>query len=262
MFIKPLTKGAVCVLFCTFLTIISTGSAVAINSSVARHSCSSAEKALLAALGLDERVDDSEIIKLLDIPVKRIYASGLIRYRKISSATPKLSQIVSDDKTTIFAKLAAAEALCDFGNKEWINPLKALVTDPNSKVYFSFKIDVAGLLARAGDYSQFELVAKYAVDENRLSRHFAILALGKFCHKSNPVTDRAVGLLMQAATSDSDPWLRQLAMYSLEKIAKVRPEIESKIVDAADANINSPDRDLRITSRAMLLKYRRQPKKD
>ncbi|UCG57190.1 MAG: HEAT repeat domain-containing protein, partial [Phycisphaerales bacterium] len=206
MFMKPFTNGAVCLAFCASLTVISASSTVATGSSAARHSCSSAEKALLIALGLDEEVNDSEIIRLLYIPVKRIYASGLIRYRKISSATPELVQIVNDDGATLFAKLAAAEALCDFGNKEWIKVLKPLVADPNSRVHISSKIQLGGLLARAGDYSQLEFLASHVAHPKRFVRSGVVQALGNFRGKGRTEVSAAAQLVARVATSDPSPW--------------------------------------------------------
>ena len=85
--------------------------------------------------------------------------------------------------------------------------IKALSTDPNSIInrggpFMSHKINVAGLLARAGDYSQFEIVAKGINSSEKPIRSKAIQALGNFGHKTNPVTDSAVELLKSVATSD------------------------------------------------------------
>jgi HEAT repeat protein len=222
----------------------------------------STEENLLNALGLKKDVTDEKIVQLLDVPEKRILSIALIERRKITSATPKLLEILRDTKTFDLVKEGAAEALCGFGNREWITTIKTLSMDPNSILSQPpHNMDIAGLLARAGDYSQFELVKKYAVNDNPRLRHFAILALGKFGHKTNPVTDRAVDLLMQAATSDLEPWLRQMAIYSLDEIAQVKPDVKSKVIGACQANVNSADRSLSITAKSTLMRYGERPKK-
>jgi len=262
MLTKSLTKGAVCVLVWALLANCPGSSCVATNSSTEGHSYRSAEKALLDALGLKEGVDDNEIIKILDVRDKRILATALIRYRKIFSATPKLLQIVNDNRTTIFAKLAAAEALCDFGNREWVKPIKVLSTDPNSCLDTPLKVEIAGLLARAGDYSQFEVVASHIRDSKQSVRYVAIKTLGNFRHKTETVTDLAVGLLMSVATSDPVPRLREEAIYSLQKIDEKKPVITVKIIDALKANIDSSDKNLRIVCRALLKHYTKKLRKD
>jgi hypothetical protein len=264
MFMKVRTKVVVCFLSCALLTNISVRRAFSgEDNSKGRRDCWSAEKSLLAGLGLDQDVNDSEIIRLLDIPVKRISAATLVRYRKIYVATPKLLQIVNDDTIFFPAKVAAAKALCDFGNKEWIGTIKTLVTDPNSIVArTSYAIELGGLLARAGDYSQFELVAKGISDTKWWMRFRAVRALANFRHRTDPVTDSAVELLVSVAASDIVPRLREEAIRSLDKIANVRGGVESKVIEASAANINSVDKNLRTTCRAMLLKYRQQPKKE
>ena len=262
MFTKLSEKMIVCALLWGLLTSASTGATDA-NSSVKGHRPGQVEKMILCKLGLREDVNDTEIIKLLDIPDKTGSVILLIRYRKISSATPKLLEIFNDNKTTIPKKISAAKALCDFGNREWVQPLKAIATDPNSVIRrTSLKIDVAGLLARAGDYSQFEMLATSINDSKDYIRSFAIQALGNFGHKTNPVTDSAVELLTSAAISDPIPFLRERAIESLEKIAKKKPVVTSKVIDALDANIDSPDKNLRSICRVKLTIYGRKLKTD
>lgn len=265
MFTKLLNKIAVCFLLCTLLTNVSTSTAA--DSDCQDPNCVSECKELYDILKLREDANDTEIIQLLDIPDKRTFATLLIRYRKISSATPKLLQIVNDvndSDATIFAKIAAAKALCDFGNREWMPTIKALSTDPNSVVgrRTPQKIKVAGLLARAGDYSQFVVVAIHIDDNKRSVRYVAIQALGNFRHKTEPVTDLAAVLLTFTAISDPVPWLRELAIYSLEKIAKIKPEITSRVINALEANIDSPDKNLRVVCRVKLTRYGRKLKTD
>lgn len=265
MVTKVLNKTIVYVAFCLLLTSISATKSIArLDYSKGRTKEGLVEKTLYRELGLSEDVNDSVIIQLLDKPDKRRNAVILlIRYKRISSATPKLLQIFNDDKTNFFTKIAAADALCDFGNKEWIPTIKALSTDPNGFISRTpLKIDVAGLLARAGDYSQFKVVAS-SVDHNEASiRHVAIQALGNFGHKTDPVTDSAVKLLKSAAISDAVPSLRDRAIESLEKIAKIKPEVTSKVIDALKANADSPDKDLQIMCKAKLKMYSKQSKTD
>jgi len=248
---------------CALLTNISMATDRA-NTSSGRRSPGLVEKTLYRELGLSEDVNDSVIIQLLDNPDKRRNAVILlIRYRRISSATPKLLQIFNDDKTNVFTKIAAAEALCDFGNKEWMPTIKALSLDPNGIIARTpLKIKVAGLLARAGDYSQFEIVATAVSDSTNYVRSSAIYELGNFGHKTAPVTDLAVGLLLSVATTDPAPRLREHAIYSLEKIAKKKPEVESKVIAALEANKDSTDKDLRIMCNAKLNSYSKKMKKE
>lgn len=236
------------------------------DSSHVSRRCGMVEKTLYRELGLSEDVNDSVIIQLLDVPNKRASAILLIRYRKISSAIPKLLQIYNNNEIFFLEKIGVAEALCDFGNREWMPTIKALSTDPNSIInrnaFKPYKIKIAGLLARAGDYSQFEVVAKGISDSRDYIRFTAVHELGNFGHKTEPITDSAVGLLISAATSDSVPRLRELAIRSLEKIAKKKPEVTSKVIDALEANVDSPDKNLRIICRVKLKSYGRELKKD
>jgi hypothetical protein len=184
MFTNLASKKAVCFFLCVLLASVSTATDGANTCPGRRGPCFSTEKEFLSLLGLREDVNDAEILPLLDIPEKRIFATALVRYRKISSAVLKLLQIVNDDTIFFPAKVAAAKALCDFGNKEWIGTIKTLVTDPNSKVYFSLKISTAGLLARAGDYSQFGILAKHIHHPKRYICSAVGRALGNFQAKA------------------------------------------------------------------------------
>jgi len=252
-----------CFFFCALLTNISIATDRANTCTGPRRPCFSVEKKLLGLLGLPEDVNDAEIVQLLDIPEKRIITTLLVRYRKISSAVPKLVQIVKDSNTLLPEKMAAADALCDFGNKEWVATIKPLLLDPNSLVARTHvKIRVAGLLARAGDYSQFEIVAASIGDNRKWVRSMVIKALGNFRHKTEPVTDLAAELLVSLAITDPSPRLRQRAIYSLEKIAKVKPEATSYVIACLESNLDSPDRTLRIICKGMLRMHGREPKMD
>jgi HEAT repeat protein len=265
MVTKVLNKTIAYAAFCLLLTSISATRSIAREDySKGRKGERLVEKTLLRELGLVEDVNDNGIIQLLDKPDKRRNAVILlIRYRRISSATPKLLQIFNDDKTNVFTKIAAANALCDFGNKEWMPTIKALSTDPNGFISRTpHKFDVAGLLARGGDYSQFEIVASGLSSNKQHIRGTAIQALGNFGHKTDTVTDSAAELLKSAATSDAVPWLRERAIESLEKIAKIKPEVESKVIAALEANKDSTDKDLRIMCNAKLNSYSKKMKKE
>jgi len=257
MFTKRSIKMICWFFLCTLLINMSMATDIR-KTPVGRRTCeqTNAEKDFLTLLGLREDVNDAEIIQLFDIPEKQIFAMGVVSYRKISSATPKLLQIVNDANTFIPAKIAAADTLCDFGNKEWIPIIKALSLDPNSIVARNpLRIKVAGLLARAGDYSQFEIVAAAVSDRRKYVRSSAIYELGNFGHKTDPVTDSAAKLLSSVATSDPVPSLRERAIESLEKIAKKKPQIIPKLIDALETNKDSPDKYLGITSRVKLKIY-------
>ncbi len=257
MFAKCPNRRAICLFLCVLLVNVSTATD-ARKTSAGRRTCAqaSAEKDFLTLLGLREDVNDTEIIQLLDIPEKQIFAMGVVMYRKISSATPKLLQIVNEANTLLPAKICAADTLCGLGNKEWMPTIKALSLDPNSIVArTTLKIKVAGLLARAGDYSQFEIVAAAVSDRREYVRFSGICELANFRHKTDPVTDLAVELLLSVATADPELKLRQMAIYSLEKIAKEKPQIIPKLIDALETNKNSPDKYLGITSRVKLKIY-------
>jgi hypothetical protein len=261
MYRKLLFEIYVLFLLCALMTDNSITEAVAREGSSKGRHISIAEKSLLRSLGLAEDANDIEIIRLLDVPDKRISAAALVRYKKIYSATPKLLQIVKDDKIFFPAKIVAAKALCDFGNKEWMQPVKLLITDPNSIIAHSpYEIEVAGLLARAGDYSHFEIVKKGINDTKSWVRHVSVKALANFRHKTDPVTGSALELLTSVAMSDPMPRLRKEAIRSLEKIAEIRPDAKQRVISALEANVDSPDKNLSIICKAKLKHYREQPK--
>ena len=173
MVTKRPSKIILCFFLCAMLSNISTATDDA-NTSAGSRRPGEAERFFIRALGLREDVNEVEIVKLLDIPDKQIFATALVSYRRISSATPKLLQIVNDANTLLPAKIAAADTLCDFGNKEWMPTIKALSLDPNSIVSRDpLRIKVAGLFARAGDYSQFEIVATAIRDKKDYVRSSA-----------------------------------------------------------------------------------------
>ena len=243
MFSKRSGKTAVCFFLLALLPNVSLATADE-RPCPSRPPCTDAEKMLLEWLGLREDANDTEVIQLLDIPEKQIFASAVVSYRKTYSAVPKLLQIVNDPNTLLPVKIAAANSLCYLGNKEWMPTIKALSLDPNGPIRGTYlAIKVAGMLARAGDYSQFETVAAWIADGKRYGRLSAICELANFRHKTDPVTDAAIDILVSVADTDPEPSFRQWAIYSLEKIAKEKPQIIPKLID------------LGITSRMMLKIY-------
>jgi hypothetical protein len=221
------------------------------------HQPFSAERMLLKELGLPKDANDNEIIKLLDEPGKMPHAIGLIRYRKITAASVRLTRIVNDTAVVLPVRISSAHALCDFGNKEWIEPMKVLVADPNSRVDISSRISIAGLLARVEDYSQYEILAKNIDHHKRYIRSEVVQSLSNFRGKVKKETIMAADLLASVATSDPEPWIRNLSIKSLEKIVKERPDLSSKLTKAAEANLNSDDDSLKSTSRGVLKRLKK-----
>lgn len=272
MFAKLLTKIGLFFAFCALLTFVScafltdTSTGTAADSDCQHPNCVSEYKELYDILELSEDATDSEIIQLLDMPNKRIIATTLIRHKRISSATPKLLQIVNDvneNNAIIMYKIAAAEALCDFGNREWMPTIKTLSIDPNGMISrTSYKFKVAGLLARAGDYSQFEILNNGLTDSRDYIRSTSVHQLRNFGHKTDPVTDSAVKLLTSVAMSDPVPRMREYAIESLEKIAKIKPEVTLKVIDVLKANMDSPDKNLSIICRVKLKMYGQELRRD
>ena len=255
MFAKCPRKMLSCFFFSALLTNISMAAHSPNTCAGPGRPCFSTEKDLLSLLGLPEDVSDPQIIQMLDISgPRRLFVMSFVRYRKISSAVPKLMQIVNGDKANVFEKVAAAEALCDFGNREWIPTIKKLSIDPNS-IFARARLQVAGLLARAGDYSQFEIVTGAIGDSRKYVRFAGICEVADFRHKTDPVTDLAVELLLSVATTDPEFGLRRMAIYSLEKIAKEKPQVIPNLIDALETNKDSPDKYLGITCRVKLKIY-------
>jgi len=261
MFTKRSSKMIFWFFLSALLTNVSMYTNATTNTAAGRRPPGAVEKCLLVELGLREDVNDSEIIQLLDISEKRILVTTLIRYRKISSAVPKLLQIFNDCNTVLPEKLSVADALCDFGNKEWMPTIKSLSLDPNSVIARTpLKIKVAGLLARAGDYSQFEILKNSLTDTRDYIRSKVVYELRNFGHKTDPITDSAVKLLTSVAISDTVPKIRNYAIESMEKIAKEKPEVTAKIIAALEANKDSPDKDFRIICKTKLDIYHKKLK--
>jgi hypothetical protein len=222
----------------------------------------STEMITLKILGLSEDVNDDVIVQLLDIPNKRIHAITLIEYRKISSAIPKLLQIINDsnnNNANIIDKISASEALCILGNRQWMPIIKALSSDPNGMISrTTHKYEVAGLLAQGGDFSQFEVIVRGLSDEKDFIRSKAIYELGKFAHPTDPVTDKAAELLTGIAKCDKNNKFREYAIDGLEKLAREKPTLKNKVIEVLEANIDSPDKNLQAICKAKLMMYKKQ----
>jgi hypothetical protein len=261
MFAKSPIKMIFCLFLSALLTSIFIARGRANTCARGRRACSSADKQLFELAGLPKDANDAEIVQLLDIREKRFFAILLVRYEKIPSALPKLVQIVNDSNTLLPEKIVAAQTLCDFDNTEWLKTMKPLLFDPNSSVAHTYpRTIVAGLLARAGDYSGFQILATAARDPKHYVRSNAVCELRNFGHKTDPVTDAARELLASIATHDPVPSVRKHAIYSLEKIVSVEPEATADLIRCLKANVDSPDKYFRMTCKAKLIRYTRGPK--
>jgi hypothetical protein len=243
----------------SFLFIFLASIALArVDTSTSRKGCNLVEKMLLRDLGFSEDANDSEIVALLDVRGKRILATSLIERRKIVSAVPKLSAFVEDKTLTLYERINAAETLCTLGNNTWLPIIKEIAEDPNSaKSLDSLKYNVAGLLARAGDFSQFNIIEKGFSDENKDIRWMAMLELSKFAHSTDPVTDKAANLLTDMAKGDPDNKFREFAIEGLENLAKAKPALKEKVIEALEANVNSTDKNLQAIYKAKLSAYKK-----
>jgi HEAT repeat protein len=229
------------------------------DSATGRKGRSNVEINLLRELGLNEDANDTAVLALLDIPNKRILAASLVERRRIVAGIPKLAAIVDNNSLTVFERLPAAEALCTLGDKTWLPKIKAMVTDPNNQLSrSSLKYNAAGLLARGGDFSQFDMVVKGLSDEKEFVRSAAIHELGNFADSTNPVTDSAATLLSNIAKSDKTPRFRVYAIESLEKLAKTKPELKQKIIEALEANAGSADKNVQRICEVKLMMYKQQ----
>jgi HEAT repeat protein len=221
---------------------------------------STAEKSLLRSLDLAEDANEADIIKLLDDPKKRIFAAGLIRCRKIKAAKDKLLELATDEGVDIFTRIAAAEALCDFENKEWIKAIKPLLTEKRSPIakQTGLKLDIAGLLARAGDFSQMDFIAVYVRDEQVDVRKSAVAALAHFhAAEDKKQCNKAIDLLMSSANNDDAPKVREAAIVGLEDFIKENKVLSSKYVEILEANAESSDKALQTTCKLLLRQYKR-----
>ncbi len=236
MFTKSLSKMLSCFFLCSLLISVSMASAPK-RTPARQRPCVDAEKDYLTLLGLPEDANDTVIIQQLDIIGTQPLAMGVIVCRKMYSAVPKLLQIVNAANThhpeilSASMKMCAARTLCSLGNKDWMPTIKALSLDPNGFVVGSLlKIKCAGLLARGGDYSQFDIVSAAIGDSSKHVRGLATDALRNFG------TDSAVDLLLSVANTDPDIWLRQRAMRSLEEIARKKPQIKPRL-EVSDSTV-------------------------
>lgn len=215
----------------------------------------SLDRAIMSKLGLANDASDADIVRLLDDRKKRILATSFVKSRRIAAAIPKLMEMMREDDSSIYVKVSAADALCFLGNMEWIEQIKGLLSDPDVRLAESHKIQIAGLLALGGDYSQFEIVKRNIANEKRYIRCEVIESLGKF-RSRNAKGDEAADLLLAVMMGDPDARMRDTALVSLERIARERPEIKSKIVTALEANLNCSDKKFQGFCRRKLERYR------
>jgi hypothetical protein len=263
MFIEEQKKWNVIICFCILILMSSLENKVIARADYSkrdphRPSEESGEVMTLQALGLSEDTNDTEILRLLDVSDKRIFAISLVESRRIIAGIPKLIKIFDNNALTISERVTAAEALCTLGDNSWLSTIKAMATDPNSKLNrMSLQYDAAGLLARAGDYSQFDVVVKGLSDEKDFIRHKAMFELSKFAHPTDPVTDRAAELLTNFAKSEPNLRFREYAIEGLEQLAKVKPVLKQKVVEALEANANSSDKNLKTSCKVKLKAYKK-----
>lgn len=239
------------------------------NNEREKRRIGSSERELLLITGLPEDINDNKIIKLLDVNYdinhKDIFtAISLIRYRRIDAAIPKMLEIFKDKKTFFPMKRCIAEALCDFGNKEWMTEIKYLFNDPNKwipetisevmpikikiqnqRVLLPTKIELAGLMARGGDYSLFQFVANNIDDNDFGIRMFTIEQLPNFINDTSPESEKAADTLLYAASSDVNDHNRIRAIFGLDKMLKIHPDFINKLIQALENNLNSNDKYLK-----------------
>ncbi|MBE0534054.1 MAG: tetratricopeptide repeat protein [Phycisphaerae bacterium] len=215
------------------------------------------EPEALAAMGLAADAPDDAIITLPANPDKCILACLVIRYRKLTAATPNLLAVVNDPDTTILAKFFAADALCEMANTEWTAALKMeLGADKYRRLnILSTQVRIAGLLARAGDYSLFRILESTAHSPQQSIRTAVIAELGRLHDARHPTTDKAAAILLTIAADDASTSVRARAIESLEKLTKIKPRIKDKLIQALQANADSTDNALQTRVRQKLQEY-------
>lgn len=115
----------------------------------------------------------------------------------------------------------------------------------------SERLGIARLLARAGDYSEFEIFTQHIASEKLVYRLDVVFGLKEFRRPKDPITVSATDLLVFAAKTDPSIFIRESAIRSLNKIVKTNPELKPKLTEAIAANINSSDRSLRSNCKAL-----------
>ncbi|MBN1346715.1 MAG: hypothetical protein JXQ73_28750 [Phycisphaerae bacterium] len=245
------------ILFCAS----SAGSSVtlaATSTAPASWECETPEERILRTMGLKKDAPDSVVIALLDDPRQVYAAMAVLRLRRLASMTPKFLEIVTDEKRHFTVRLQAAEGLCDCGNREWLKTVKGMLKDQVIKKLPMTKLRIAGLLARGGEYSQFEMVAGHIDHEKKSVRSYALQALHHFTYSNDVVADPALEIMAFVAKSDPEARFRREAIRSLEGAAKTKPELMAKLVEVWEANVDSQDKLLRSACRRKLQKHRGQ----
>ncbi len=202
---------------------------------------------LLSALDLPRDASNVDIMELFDVPSKRPLVITLVRYRKITSASDRLLQVVNDEDEMLPIRISAAKALNTLGNKQWVEPLRSLVADPNSNIYAGGRLSIAALLANEGDSSQFKILIDFVNSPQWFNRAKAVQEMGNISSKNSTGAENIVETLVSVAKNDSDAGVRWNAVNSLSAIATSRREFAPKLMEALEANINSRDEGLRST---------------
>ena len=241
----PVATIAVCI--CSMLLIVLPVHLCAKTTSHARRNDWNSEAGLLSALGLPDDASDADIMELFDVPSKRPLVITLIRYRKITSASGRLLQVVSDEDEMLPIRISAAKALNTLGNKQWVEPLRSLVADPNSNIYAGGRLSIAALLANEGDSSQFKILIDFVNSPQWFNQAKAVREMGNISGKNSTGAENIVDTLVYVAKNDSDATVRWNAVNSLSAVATGRREFARKLMEALEANINSSDEGLRST---------------
>jgi hypothetical protein len=140
--------------------------------------------------------------------------------------------------------------------------MKPLVTEKRSPIakQTALRLDIAGLLARAGDFSQMDFIAGYVHDEQVDVRKSAVAALGHFhkaADKDKKKCNKAIDLLMSSANNDDAPKVREAAVVGLEDFIKENKVLSLKYVEILEANAESKDKALQTTCKLLLRLYKR-----
>jgi len=192
---------------------------------------------------------DEEVIRLLDDPRQFLIGISLIKQRKMTAATPILLEITHSESTGSRTKLYAAKTLLSLGNRQWIEPMKGISADPN--IPMLRRLATAGLLAQAGDYTQFEVVSGSLENDDDRIRQEAVKILPDFKGRATQVTE----LLVSLGEHDGNPGVRMAAIASIEKMVSERPEVLPLLLQVLEANVNSENAYLQKQCEAKLKQY-------
>lgn len=203
-----------------------------------------------------------QMIDRLKDPRMRFNSISNIRRTKLFPAIPELLELmkIEDSRDSFYDKLNAAETLCDFGNKEWIESIKKLSRTTKFPITTEEKIQIAVLLARAGDCSQFDFLSNYISHADWLFRYLTIKFLSEMSNSTKQAASRAAELLELAAMTDPIMSLRRDAIVALEKLLKNAPDSEPRLLKVLETNLNSADDKLRTICEAKIKEYNQRLK--